>query len=111
MLLNACLQSSEEIQLSTDFFEAENLNAFGFLKGRWRILTQNSIRNPEFMRNVALVCIALHNTCHRGNCMYDTQWDVQPVDYVRIGPALPAVRPEDNPAGAEIRFAVACSLQ
>ena len=86
-------------------------NAFGFLRGRRRILTQNSIQNPEFMRNVALVCTVLHNICQCANCMSDTHWDVQPVDYVRIGPVPPAVCPEDNPAGAEVRFAVACFLQ
>ena len=85
-------------------------NAFGFLKGRWRILTQNFIRDPAFMRDVALVCTALHNICQRANCRYDAHWNVRQVDYVRVGPALPVVQPEDTPSGNEVRFAVATSL-
>ena len=85
-------------------------NAYGFLRGRWRVLTFNFIRDPEFMRDVSLVCCALHNVCQRSNCEYDTHWDIQPLDYTFIGPALPPVRVEDLPGGSEIRFAIASSL-
>ena len=39
--------------------------AFGSLKGRWHILTDNCIRDPAYIRDISLVCASLHNVCKR----------------------------------------------
>ena len=62
-------------------------NTFGFYKGRWHILVDNFIRDPVFMRDVALVCAALHNICQRANCECNDKWNVDQANYVLVGPA------------------------
>ena len=39
--------------------------AFGRLKGCFRVLKSNFIRDPEFVAEVAMLCCALHNMCTR----------------------------------------------
>ena len=56
-LNNALISSQQKIE-----------NTFGFYNGRWHILVDNFTRDPVFMRDVALVCAALHNVCQRANC-------------------------------------------
>ena len=45
--------------------------AFGRLKCRLHVLVGNHIREPTFIRDVALVCAALHNVCERANCTFN----------------------------------------
>ena len=85
-------------------------NTFGFYKGRWHILVDNFIRDPVFMRDVALVCAALHNVCQRANCEYNESWNVNPANYVRVGPALLPVAGLDMPGGGDVRFSIAQTL-
>ena len=45
--------------------------AFGRLKGRWKIMDgQCMLSIPVFARHVAMVCCRLHNVCERDNCAY-----------------------------------------
>eukprot|EP00117_Sycon_ciliatum_P014843 scpid34720/ scgid14937/ Putative nuclease HARBI1; Harbinger transposase-derived nuclease len=85
-------------------------NAFGFYKGRWHVLIENFIRDPAFMRDVALVCAALHNICQRANCEYSTTWNADEANYIRIGPELPPAAPADLPGGGDVRFAISSML-
>ena len=39
--------------------------AFGRLKGRWKIVDKCNLNGPVFARRVAIVCCALHNVCER----------------------------------------------
>lgn len=85
-------------------------NAFGFLKGRWHVLVDNHIRDPTFMRDVALACTALHNICQRANCQYSDTWNVQHANYVPIGPGHVAGPPADVHGAGDVRWAIASSL-
>ena len=48
--------------------------AFGRLKGRWRIVHKCHLNDPVFARQVALVCCALHNVCERHQCPFEESW-------------------------------------
>ena len=62
------------------------------------------------MRDVALVCAALHNVCQRANCEYNESWNVNPANYVRVGPALLPAAGLDMPGGGDVRFSIAQTL-
>ena len=85
-------------------------NAFGSLKGRWHVLTDNFIRDPAFIRDIALVCTALNNVCERSQCPYDTSWAITAPNYRWVGPRRPPVPAADMSRASEIRFAIASSL-
>ena len=42
--------------------------AFGRLKGRFRVLEHNSIRDPDYAAQIAVVCCGLHNILDRWQC-------------------------------------------
>ena len=48
--------------------------AFGRLKGRFRIMTQSNLNNVPVLRDIALICCALHNVCERYNCPFEQGW-------------------------------------
>ena len=49
--------------------------AFGQLKGRWKIMDGKcSLKDPVFVRRVAVVCCALHNNCERHQCIRLASW-------------------------------------
>jgi len=49
--------------------------AFGRLKGRWKIMHGNcKLNDPVFARQVAMVCCALHNICERHQCPFENGW-------------------------------------
>ena len=68
-------------------------NAFGFYKGRWHVVVKNDIRDPSFMRDVALACASLHNACKRANCLFNVKWIVNAIEYVQVDPAITPVPP------------------
>ena len=55
--------------------------AFGRLKGRWRIMDKCNLNDPVFARRVALVCCALHNVCERHQCPFEDSWLPDPTAY------------------------------
>ena len=74
--------------------------------GNWKVDGMSwwttHIREPAFIRDVALVCAALHNVCERANCPFNEKWNVELMDYVRIGPALPPLAQADLPGGCDV---------
>jgi len=46
-------------------------NAFGRLKGRFRVLKQAKLNNPMWLMRITKVCCALHNMCERYNSPYE----------------------------------------
>lgn len=85
--------------------------AFGHLKGRWRILTRNFIRDPQFVTSVAMVCAALHNVCERANFPFDDTWCVDKGNYTLIGPRLPPLPlPNDMAYAQEVRLSLATNI-
>ena len=48
--------------------------AFGRLKGRWKIMDGCNLNDPTFASRVALVCCALHNICERHQCPFESTW-------------------------------------
>ena len=49
--------------------------AFGRLNGRWKIMDGKcTIKDPVFVRQVAVVCCALHNACERHQCPFEPGW-------------------------------------
>lgn len=60
--------------------------AFGRLKGRFRILDGCDLRNPTFAADVALSCCALHNFCESWATAGDGDWRINDADY-EPGPA------------------------
>ena len=60
--------------------------AFGRLKGRFRVLIKNNQRDPKFAGHVALVCCALHNVCERWGCPYEETWTINHNLYNRYHP-------------------------
>ncbi|XP_065193105.1 uncharacterized protein LOC135824300 [Sycon ciliatum] len=55
--------------------------AFGRLKGRFRILVKNNYSDPDFVSDVTLVCCALHNVCERCQCPFESSWVINPIHY------------------------------
>ena len=79
---------------------------FGRLKGRFRIVKTNFIRDPEFAAKVAMLCCSLHNLCTRGNVPFFDSWLPDPEDYL-TDPDLT----DDNPvAGAAVATSEAIQL-
>lgn len=66
--------------------------AFGRLKGRWQILVNNHLDDPDFARDIALVCCGLHNICERWNCPAEPTWLANSAAYSRYHPG-----PNDQP--------------
>ena len=62
------------------------------------------------MRDVALVCAALHNIYQRANCEYNDKWNVDQANYVLVGQAHPPVLSAALPGRGDIRFAIAQKL-
>ena len=48
--------------------------AFGRLKGRWKIMDGCNLNDPTFASRVAVVCCALHNVCERYQCPFESSW-------------------------------------
>ena len=48
--------------------------AFGRLKGRWKIMDGCNLNYATFASRVALVCCALHNVCERHQCPFENAW-------------------------------------
>ncbi len=46
-------------------------------------MAQCNLNNVPMLRNIALICCALHNVCERYNCPFEDSW-------------LPAALPADN---------------
>ena len=90
--------------------KAEIETAFGSLKGRWHILTNNCIRDPAYIRDISLVCASLHNVCERANCPYNASWNVATPNYILVGPHFPQTSTADMEDGKDIRFAIAQSV-
>ena len=44
--------------------------AFGHLKGRWKVMDGCNLNDTIFTSRVALVCCALHNVCERHQCPF-----------------------------------------
>lgn len=55
--------------------------AFGRLKGRFRILSRSSLNNPRFVAQVAIVCCALHNVCEMWRCPVHRRWTIKSALY------------------------------
>ena len=52
--------------------------AFGRLKGRFRVLVTSGISDPTFAADIAMVCCAIHNVCERWFCSFDNTWLIEP---------------------------------
>jgi hypothetical protein len=48
--------------------------AFGRLKGRFRIMASCNLNNVNLLRQIALICCALHNVCERYSCPFEDGW-------------------------------------
>ncbi|XP_065197210.1 uncharacterized protein LOC135828714 [Sycon ciliatum] len=78
--------------------------AFGRLKGRFRVLVHNNLNDPEFASRVAIVCCAIHNVCERWRCPVEATWLIDDATYDKYHPG-----PNDQPnaefdqAGLSIR--------
>ena len=61
--------------------------AFGRLKGRWKIMDgQCKANDPVFVRQVAMVCCALHNVCERHQCPFEAGWLPDESVYINTTP-------------------------
>ena len=49
-------------------------NAFGRLKGRFRVLKAGKLNDPSWVTQITKVCCALHNMCERYNSYYHDDW-------------------------------------
>ncbi|GIL90594.1 hypothetical protein Vretifemale_18075, partial [Volvox reticuliferus] len=49
-------------------------NAFARLKGRWQVVVNNHIYDPEFASSVCQVVCALHNVVETRNCGFREEW-------------------------------------
>lgn len=49
-------------------------NAFGRLKGCFRVLKAAKLNDPEWMTEITQACCALHNMCERRKSTYHDQW-------------------------------------
>ena len=62
--------------------------AFGRLKGRWKIMDGRCMLNdPVFARHVAVVCCGLHNVCERHQCVFEPGWLPDESAYIDTTPA------------------------
>ena len=78
--------------------------AFGRLKGRFRVLIWNNISDPSFAADIAMVCCALHNVCERWSCAFDQSWLIEPEMYKRYHPAPDAhINDDADDPGIAIR--------
>ena len=79
--------------------------AFGRLKGRFRILAHNNLNDPRFASQVALVCCALHNKLETWASPFEPAWLTEP------GIAHPGMNEQQNhqcyPGGEAMRTALA----
>lgn len=50
-------------------------NAFGRLKGRWRILLKRADMKLDNMKAVVKACLVLHNLCESNGDLYFENWD------------------------------------
>ena len=55
--------------------------AFGRLKGRWRITAQSRLNDPVFANLVGTVCCGLHNICERYRCPYEDDVFPDPTNF------------------------------
>ena len=61
--------------------------AFGRLKGRWKIMDGKcNLKDPVFTRQVAVVCCALHNVCERHQCPFEPGWLPDDSAYISTTP-------------------------
>ncbi|XP_065189551.1 uncharacterized protein LOC135820166 [Sycon ciliatum] len=82
--------------------------AFGRLKGRFRILVHSSIRNPRFAADVAVVACSLHNLCERWSCPFEQQWTIDPAQYAAHHPGQDEHANAEREAGGDgVRNAIA----
>uniref|UniRef100_A0A3Q2XUA1 DDE Tnp4 domain-containing protein n=1 Tax=Hippocampus comes TaxID=109280 RepID=A0A3Q2XUA1_HIPCM len=51
-------------------------NAFGRLKGRWRILLKTQDTHLENLNNIVAACCTLHNLCEKWGEYFDNEWMV-----------------------------------
>lgn len=61
-------------------------DAFGRLKGRWRILLKRADYNVNNLREILMSCIILHNLCERQGDRYFKSWDNLSKNYERTFP-------------------------
>ena len=47
---------------------------FGKTKGRFHILMNNFLNDPDFAADIALLCCAMNNVCERANCPFSNTW-------------------------------------
>lgn len=55
--------------------------AFGRLKGRWKVIDGCYLNDLILASRVALVCCALHNVCERHQCPFEDSWLPDPSAY------------------------------
>ena len=61
--------------------------AFGRIKGRWKIMDGQCRANDlVFVRQVAMVCCALHNVCERHQCPFEPGWLPDKSAYINTTP-------------------------
>ncbi|XP_071958338.1 uncharacterized protein [Antedon mediterranea] len=68
-------------------------NAFGRLKGRWRILLKRNDVNISFVSDVVASCSVLHNICEMHKEQFYPEWDEEMRNYER---QHGLVQPNDN---------------
>ena len=69
--------------------------AFGRLKGRFRVLVHNNLDDPDFAADVAIVCCGLHNICERWKCPMEPTWLINTATYNQFHPG-PNDQPHDD---------------
>ena len=81
--------------------------AFGRLKGRWKIVDGKcSLKDPVFVRQVAVMCFALHNMCERHQRPFEPGWLPDESSYIKTTPPNLQVTAVIGPA-ANVREALA----
>jgi len=73
--------------------------AFGRLKGLWKIVDKCTLNDPVFARRVALVCCALHNVCERHQCPFEDSWLLDPTSHSTTTAAQASLVPRPFPSG------------
>ena len=51
--------------------------AFGRLKGRFRLLEHNYFRDPTYLSQITAVCCGLHNICDQWQCPTSRRWTIK----------------------------------